>query len=514
MVQSSTRIAGRAQQVKPTLTPVLNTAQPGPDSSVPQNIHYLEEGVQEDAKYQVQWSNWMSGGEQKSFYAHVFVLLLSWHPECDDMAVEEEVKRLKDVFENKYNYEVQSFRIDSRERSLPQAQANLAVANFVNQNDQDDTLFIIYYAGHGSPGKDEGHLKMSGRRRHKEKNLGQQYSHITWNFVEGNLKTTRADVFLIFDCCYASDLGRESALTSRSFEYLAASESNYTRSPGPESFTSALIWALEKLAPQSARATSYASPMFTTSKLAKTIYDCPDFPKNQKPSLTTRDIDAWQHIILAPLPREGISAMSPAQHSEDEDDNDEEDEIDKPIPQFLSLTFHFKQKQDETELKRLADHLKKFMKAESTSLQKVQWGGFREGWRQPRGHRLRQAVLKVMSQSPTSASKNSNSLSRSVQGDRLSPQMAYNIGPPSTDERTPLLSDASSVTFEESRCSPSLWNRIKSLFRGPLRPAIVEPQANTNSNSARKLSKSWTSHLKDMIFKLFHRSSSRIQISS
>jgi hypothetical protein len=65
---------------------------------VPQNIPYLEEGVQEDADYQVQWSNWMLGGEQKSFYIHVFVLLLSWHPECDDMAVEEEIRYHFDSF--------------------------------------------------------------------------------------------------------------------------------------------------------------------------------------------------------------------------------------------------------------------------------------------------------------------------------------------------------------------------------------------------------------------------------
>jgi hypothetical protein len=58
---------------------------------VPQQIHYLEEGLQKDADYQVQWTNWMSDGQKKSFYKHVFALLLSWHPECNDMAVDEEV---------------------------------------------------------------------------------------------------------------------------------------------------------------------------------------------------------------------------------------------------------------------------------------------------------------------------------------------------------------------------------------------------------------------------------------
>jgi hypothetical protein len=40
----------------------------------------------------------MLGGEQNSFHKHVFVLLLSWHPECDDMAVGEEVRYHFDSF--------------------------------------------------------------------------------------------------------------------------------------------------------------------------------------------------------------------------------------------------------------------------------------------------------------------------------------------------------------------------------------------------------------------------------
>lgn len=66
--------------------------QPVSESAGPtQKIQYLEDRVQEDANHRVQWSNWMSNGPIRSFYRHVFVLLLSWHPDCDDMAVEEEV---------------------------------------------------------------------------------------------------------------------------------------------------------------------------------------------------------------------------------------------------------------------------------------------------------------------------------------------------------------------------------------------------------------------------------------
>jgi len=57
---------------------------------------------------------------------------------------------------------VEIFLVDSRKTTLPQAQANLAVASFVAKNDGEDTLFIVYYAGHGSPGQSRGDLKISG----------------------------------------------------------------------------------------------------------------------------------------------------------------------------------------------------------------------------------------------------------------------------------------------------------------------------------------------------------------
>jgi hypothetical protein len=32
--------------------------------------------------------------------------------------------------------------------------------------------------------------------------------NIVWNYAEANLQDTYADVLVIFDCCYAGDLGR------------------------------------------------------------------------------------------------------------------------------------------------------------------------------------------------------------------------------------------------------------------------------------------------------------------
>ncbi|KAG4435036.1 hypothetical protein IFR05_009492 [Cadophora sp. M221] len=455
MASSSSQSAGRPQQQvsQPKIVTTDPTGQPVP-APVPVEptikIHYLEDRVQQDANHRVQWSNWMSDGQKRSFYKHVFVLLLSWHPDCDDMAVEDEVKRLHKLFEETYNYEVKSFQIDSREPQSPQAQVNYEVAHFVREHDhKDDSLFIIYYAGHGSPGKSPGYLKISGRRKKGSRvGISKQFVDITWNHVEGNLQETRADVLQIFDCCHASDLGRGSNLNPRSFEHLAASTTPYTRSPGDHSFTSALIWALKDLA-----SPSQESPMFATSKLAKRIYDAPNFPQEQKPSLTTRNVDALHHIILAPIPRDGsVGAAVPANVDDDEEEVESEDESDKVVPQFLSLTFQFKEAQDDADLKKLADHLKMFMKLD-TGLQKVQWGALWDGSGPPPGSRMRDIVKKFMAsdQSPISARSKWGMISSAVRRKRL-PESNRDRGvllePEPSDEREPLLSGASSDTCD------------------------------------------------------------------
>ena len=308
---------------------------------------------------------------------------------------------------------------------------------------------------------------------------------------------------------------------NRSFEYLAASTSPYTRSPGKQSFTSALIWALEKLAHQPPREASQASPMFTTSKLAKTISECPDFPEEQNPSLTTRDIEAWQHIILAPLPADGVASLTPAPNSEHEDGGEEDDEDDKSNDQFLSLTFHFKHKQDESELlKKLADHLKKFMKVEP-SLHKVQWGGLWSGLATPPGHRWRVAVrklkLKMLSEGISPISPAFPSVN--AQNDRLSPQAAHYPQYSPTDERTPFLSDTTSVTIKlpEETTSSSFWRRISALFQSFRRSTSAELQvepASTVPHVGSKYSPKWAGRLVERLRRLFYRPTPRIEISS
>ena len=75
----------------------------------------------------------------------------------------------------------------------------------------------------------------------------------------------------------------------------ATKEWGTTKVPGPDSFTSALIYALEALVKEKGRFT-------TVELLGKIKDDAPHFPKNQKPVLSDRREDIWPgRIMLHPL---------------------------------------------------------------------------------------------------------------------------------------------------------------------------------------------------------------------
>jgi hypothetical protein len=56
---------------------------------------------------------------------------------------------LKDVFEAIYGYEVHDAKL--MKELNPTLQLNAFLANFVLASDKENTLMIIYYAGHGTP---------------------------------------------------------------------------------------------------------------------------------------------------------------------------------------------------------------------------------------------------------------------------------------------------------------------------------------------------------------------------
>ena len=138
-----------------------------PKINLPQEhttVDYENPNEKDDSEYQVLWSKTMEKGSYKtsSSYKDVYVLLLRWAEGCDDLEVDGEVSKLKSTFENCFNYHAEIKHLDAKSRRRHQVQVNAIVAAFIGEHDDANVLLIVYYAGHGKPGKYPGDLALLG----------------------------------------------------------------------------------------------------------------------------------------------------------------------------------------------------------------------------------------------------------------------------------------------------------------------------------------------------------------
>jgi hypothetical protein len=100
------------------------------------------------------------------------------------------------------------------------------------------------------------------RKRNSEPSEGLHSATAEWDDAETQLlsKSMDADVLAILDCCYAGGAHKGSPRHKRTYELLAAcSKDDKTPAPGPNSFTSRLLGAIEE-----SLNTPESSPMVTT----------------------------------------------------------------------------------------------------------------------------------------------------------------------------------------------------------------------------------------------------------
>jgi len=92
--------------------------------------------------------------QDASRYSKVSVLLLSWV--TDDLGVASEVQRLQHVFEDMYKFQVETYQIPDEK---PDRALKGRILEFL-KNYLDDSLLVIYYAGHArrGPQSNEGPL--------------------------------------------------------------------------------------------------------------------------------------------------------------------------------------------------------------------------------------------------------------------------------------------------------------------------------------------------------------------
>ena len=176
-------------------------------------------------------------------------------------------------------------------------------------------------------------------------------------------------------------LWRRLLTSTRIFEFLAATKvGGLTNRSGPTSFTSALIWSLEKLAEKKDR--------FTTVDLRRTIiHDAPEFPKDQEPQLSDRQMQPAGHIMLHPLSEgESCNRIIP-----------EVRRAGSVMQPTVTLHFDYEKKPTEEQIETLGLGLNKIFEEHNLGVNGVRWGGMQvkfARWAKKwiEGHRQRKSI--------------------------------------------------------------------------------------------------------------------------
>ncbi|KAI4194212.1 MAG: hypothetical protein LQ350_007911 [Teloschistes chrysophthalmus] len=135
--------------------------------------------------------------------------------------------------------------------------------------------------------------------------------------------------------------------------------------PGPDSFTTALIWALRKLKQ------CKAGGRFTTNELAHEIkHHAPNFPKDQKPVLSDRDHGSRAgRIILSPLSSEDLNGKaSPV----------EEIVVDLKKKHTMTLHLEFAEKPSFDTVEKFGEELNNIFDRRAFGVHQVRLGGVKQ----------------------------------------------------------------------------------------------------------------------------------------
>lgn len=205
-----------------------------------------------------------------------------------------------------------------------------------------------------------GELHFASRKTNKQ--LSEKNS-VPWHKIEPVIQNAFGDILLIFDCCYAGNLGvnfdgRGHHWATRSFELLAACKHNAkTHPPGPKSFTKALIWALTSLLDERGK--------FSTHELQMKIPHAKGFPREQDVRIIDRgELPSDRRLVLAavPLPSDPTTPESVLSRPT------------APRPKkFIDLRFWYTDGLGEDEIVELSTQLKQLIRSEHIKADRVGW---------------------------------------------------------------------------------------------------------------------------------------------
>ncbi|CAL3963867.1 hypothetical protein PZA11_001366 [Diplocarpon coronariae] len=183
-------------------------------------------------------------------YTTVEVLLLTWE-ECDDIQeeIESEIEALARLFKE-LNYNATQFAIPNIDC---QNELQWKVLEFLRQHKNDspsETLFIVYYTGHGSIRNDSCYWHptwwAASPSDRKDRNSRQNGPTIEWAKIQENFERTKQDVLFVLDCCYAGSAAMHKGISGTK-ELLAACGSDEMTPAGENSFTHRLVDCIRRM---------------------------------------------------------------------------------------------------------------------------------------------------------------------------------------------------------------------------------------------------------------------------
>ncbi|KAI9696490.1 MAG: Phosphatidylinositol-4-phosphate 5-kinase [Bogoriella megaspora] len=289
-------------------------------------------------------------------HKRVAALILSYNTESDSLNTNEEVTAFSRILKEDYGFEVVRGLLNSHDERLSvHNQMVKALIDFVYAHDGPDHLLIVYYAGHGYSNKNKMHL--AGNLTPNEPN-GPEVARRQAEFTSAvaSLETTSSDVLLILDCCHAGAIcNRGSSRCRKGFQFFGACATGQTtRGPGKESFTSALIWALESLKEKD---------YFHTPELHFKVQEYPHLPKWQQTVI--QDLSSFEPnvepICIAKASFHGDVPEMPIAYTENQ--------IPAPITfGYLDLRFVFHQEITDEELKDTAVSLRRVINGQKSMI--------------------------------------------------------------------------------------------------------------------------------------------------
>ncbi|PVH78147.1 hypothetical protein DL98DRAFT_390647, partial [Cadophora sp. DSE1049] len=223
----------------------------------------------------------MFPNDTASRYDRVYVLLITWKTQDPNLPVAVEICRLRSVFKDVYNYDVEEFEIPDDDSHAEMSEKTNAFVK-LNKNSRDD-LKIVYYAGHGrlSPTKELIWYPEPERKNQKS-------PRVKWSGIQTSLEMAKSDVLILLDCCssgvvHASDGdGITELICACGYDSIANGVGQY-------SFTHELTTELRLLSNK---------PTFTVGELYSAVYT--RMQSHMKQGVANERYPSPMHFVFAP----------------------------------------------------------------------------------------------------------------------------------------------------------------------------------------------------------------------